>query len=133
MIVVAPMPSKDRGHGLSRCSRRNTTSYMWSKSSDLCIDQLKGSSLHAKRSFSSICLAHDILYKRVSIAFSRHFQFSSVTRTHPLSLSSYVNLYRFSFFINTPSSGTLFLSTSYSYHKIDNPNLPGSETGQQYN
>ena len=80
-----------------------TTSHMWSKSSDSCINQLKWFSLHTRRSFSSICLAHDILHKRVSIPFSRHFQFSSVTRSHPLSLSipsSSINPYRF--FLNNP-------------------------------
>ena len=84
-------------------SRWNTNGHMWSKSSDSCINQW--SSLHTRRSFSSICLAHDILHKRASIPFSRHFQFSSVTRSHPLSVSipsSSINPYHFSFFINTP-------------------------------
>ena len=71
-------------------SRWNTTSCNWSKSSDSCINQMKWSSLHTRRSFSSICLAHDILHKRVSILQT----FSIVTRSHPLSLSipsSFIN------------------------------------------
>ena len=87
-------------------SRWNSTSHMWSKSSDSCINELQWSSLHIRRSYSSICLTHDILRNRVSIPFSKHFQFSSsVTRTHPLTLSipsSSINPYRFSFFVNTP-------------------------------
>jgi len=59
-------------------SRRNSTSHTWSKPSETCIDELKWSSLHTRRSFSSVCLTHDILHKRVSIPFSIffcHYQF----------------------------------------------------------
>ena len=55
-------------------SKWNPVSHMWNKSSDYCLQELKWSPLHTRRSFFSICLTHDILHNRVAIPFSRHFQ-----------------------------------------------------------
>ena len=70
------------------------------------LHQLKWPTLHSRRSFSSISLAHDILHNRISIPFNKYFQFSFTnTRSHPQSLSipsSTINPYRHSFFVNTP-------------------------------
>ena len=47
-------------HALWLCgSRWNSTSDLWNKFSDSCIDELQWSSLHTRRCFSSICLTHD--------------------------------------------------------------------------
>ena len=73
---------------------------------DSCLHQLKWPTLHSRRSFSSISLAHDILHNRISIPFNKYFQFCFTnTRSHPQSLSipsSTINPYRHSFFVNTP-------------------------------
>ena len=87
-------------------SRWNSATRNWTKSSDSCLHQLKWPTLHSRRSFSSISLAHDILHNRISIPFNKYFQFSFTnTRSHPQSLSipsSTINPYRHSFFVNTP-------------------------------
>ena len=87
-------------------SRWNSATRNWTKSSDSCLHQLKWPTLHSRRSFSSISLAHDILHNRISIPFNKYFQFSFTnTRSHPQSLSIpslTINSYRHSFFVNTP-------------------------------
>ena len=94
-------------------SRWNPCSYSWSKSSDECITELKWPSIHQRHVYFSICQVHDILH---CYNFVNHFQLSNTpTRSNSLSIQpiqSSVSSYRYSFFINSPFYGTLFLMPS---------------------
>ena len=87
-------------------SRWSSSSYCWSKSSDVCLKDLKWPSIHQRHIYFFVCQVHDILHNRNSISFSNYFQFSNAsTRCHPLTIqpvSSSINSYRFSFFVNSP-------------------------------
>ena len=62
--------------------RYNSTNRTWTKSSDFSLQKLKWPSLQARRNISFL---HNILHKRVSIAFTDHSHFSmSCTQSHYL-------------------------------------------------
>ena len=87
-------------------SRWSSSSCCWSRSSDVCLKDLKWPSIHQRHIYFSVCQVHDILHNRNSISFSDYFQLSiAPTRSHPLTIrpaSSSLNFYRFSFFVNSP-------------------------------
>ena len=85
-------------------SRWNPSSYCWTKSSDDCLVELKWPSIHQRHVYFSVCQVHDILHYHNS---TKHFQLSNnnFTRSHPLTIqpiSSSINSYRCSFFVNSP-------------------------------
>ena len=85
-------------------SRWNPSSYCWIKSSDDYLVELKWPSIHQRHVYFSVCQVHDILHYHNS---TKHFQLSNnnFTRSHPLTIqpiSSSINSYRYSFFVNSP-------------------------------
>ena len=77
-------------------SRWSSSSCCWSRSSDVCLKDLKWPSIHQRHIYFSVCQVHDILHNRNSISFSDYFQLS----IRPASSS--LNSYCFSFFVNSP-------------------------------
>ena len=85
-------------------NRWNPSSYCWTKSSDDCLVELKWPSIHQRHVYFSVCQVHDILHHHNS---TKHFQLSNnnFTTSHPLTIqpiSSSINSYRYSFFVNSP-------------------------------
>jgi len=78
----------------------------WSKSTSVCIAELRWPSLKICRSYISIWTLYSILHKRTAINFSNYFEFNVLaTRLHSLTLnlvSSTINAFRHSFFVTTP-------------------------------
>jgi len=86
-------------------SRWSPANCNWTKSSDFCVQELNLSPLQTWRSYFAISFLHDILHYRVAILFSQHFQFSTTTRSHPMTLcilSSTITPRQYSFLVNTP-------------------------------
>jgi len=92
-------------------SRWNAISHCWSKPSDDCTQELH---IQQHHNYYSICHVHDSLHHRNSLPFNKHYQLS-VTSARSQSpsicpVTSTINLYRFSFFVNSPF---LWNSTPY--------------------
>ena len=83
-------------------SRWNMSSHCWSKSSDVCVRELKWPPIHRRHTYFSICQVHDIFHNRNCIAFSDYFDLSSIRPLNIRPASSTINSYRYSFFINSP-------------------------------
>ena len=85
----------------------NSSTYQWSKSSELCRSELHWPTLETRRKVLSCCQTFKIIHHMNCIDFDKYFSFTllSTTRSHSLSLqckSSRVNAYRHSFFVNSP-------------------------------
>ena len=87
-------------------SKWDAISHCWSKSSDDCIQELHWPTIQQRHNYYSICLVHDSLHHRNSLSFHEHYHLSGTsTKSHPLSIrpvTSTINSYRFSFFVNSP-------------------------------
>jgi len=86
-------------------SRFNPISFKWSKSSEVCREELHWPSLSTRREYLCLTVVYDMLHKHVSLSFNDYFTLSSTTtRSHSLSLlckSSSINCFRYSFFVNS--------------------------------
>ena len=82
-------------------SRWMPSSYTWSKPSDDCLKELQWPSIHQRHTYFSICQVHDIFHSRNSISFSNYFHISSVHSENIRPVSSTINSYRYSFFVNS--------------------------------
>jgi len=84
----------------------NAISYCWSKPSDDCIQELHWPTIHQRHNYYFICHVHDSLHHRNSLSFHEHYQLCGTsTRSHSLSIhpiTSTINSYCFSFFVNSP-------------------------------
>ena len=104
-------------HALWLCSSRwNSTSDLWNKFSDSFIDELQWSSLHTRRSFSSICLTHDSYFCTL-LPFADIFSFLLSPESnhlhyqfHPHLLIHNVPLFNISFLWNAIPAHILWLS-----------------------
>ena len=78
----------------------------WSKSSSVCVRELKWPTLKVRRDYFSIWTLYSILHQATAIDFSSYFHFNNLpTRSHPLTLnlvSSSINAFRHSFFVASP-------------------------------
>ena len=84
----------------------DSSTFKWSKSSSLCIEELQWPSLKVRRNYISVLTLYSILHGTTSINFAHYFQFNTlVTRSHHLTLnlvSSTINAFWHSFFIAIP-------------------------------
>lgn len=85
-------------------SRYDSDTHKWTKSSDVCVQELKLPTLTLRRSYYSLLMLHSIIHKMSPIDFDTHFELNQLsTRSHPLTLiprTSTINAYRYSFFVN---------------------------------
>ena len=84
----------------------------WSKSSAVCVKDLKWPSLKVRRDYFSFWTLYSILHKATAIDFSSYFHFNNLpTRSHHLTLSlvsSSINAFRHSFLWLLLCYGTQF-------------------------
>ena len=78
----------------------------WSKSSDVCLQELRWPTLSSRRHYLSVSMMYDILHGRYdSLTITDYCSFNtSCTRAHNLTFvppQSTINSHRFSFFVNT--------------------------------
>ena len=87
-------------------SRWDPSVFLWTKSSDQCLEQLRWPSLKSRRDYLSVNLLYDIINNRIAVKFNDFCSFvTSCTRRHSLSilpLQSTINALRYSCFGNTP-------------------------------
>ena len=87
-------------------SKYDSTLYQWSKNTDECLKELKWPTLASRRLYQSVIMLHSIMNNQTPINFCCHFDLNiTATRSHPLTLqtlSSSINAFRYSFFVNTP-------------------------------
>ena len=92
----------------------------WTKSSSECIRELGWPSLELRRNYTCIVMLYTILNNLTPIKFSEYYQLNELsTRSHPLTiypLSSSINGYRYSFFVNS-----VFLWNSVPYDVLSAP------------
>ena len=92
----------------------------WTKSSSECIRELGWPSLELRRNYACIILLYTIFHNLTPIKFSDYFQLNELkTRSHHLTIypiSSSINSYRYSFFVNT-----IFLWNSINYDVLSAP------------
>ena len=87
-------------------SRWSPVQRQWSKSSDVCLQELHWPTLSSRRNYLSVSMMYDILNGRYdSLKFSDYCNFNtSCTRAHSMTLvppQPTINSYRFSFFVST--------------------------------
>ena len=87
-------------------SRWSPVQKQWSKSSDVCLQELHWPTLSSRRNYLSVTMMYDILHGQYdSLKLSDYCKFNtSCTRAHSMILvppQSTINSYRFSFFVNT--------------------------------
>lgn len=96
-------------------SKWNPVTLSWSKSSEVCLEELIWSSLLLHHQYLSISTLYDILHKHYPLNFSDYCTLSATcTRKHAfafLPTQSSINAYRYSFFINI-----YFLWNSIPFH-----------------
>ena len=86
-------------------SKYDPNVHKWTKSSDVCLKELRWPTLALRRQYYVILMLYSILHNLTPITFTRHFELNTLpTRSHPLTLiskASTINAYRCSFFVNT--------------------------------
>ena len=87
-------------------SKYDPNVHKWTKSSDVCLKELRWPTLALRRQYYSILMLYSILHNLTPITFTRHFELNTLpTRSHPstlISKASTINAYRYSFFVDTP-------------------------------
>ena len=80
-------------------SRYDPTTYWWTKSSEMCLEELKWRTLEHHRHYDTVLILYSILCGFSPISFNQRFQINSFpTRSHPLMLmvnNSTINAYRY--------------------------------------
>ena len=120
--LVDSLESVQKRAGRWICAKWDKSTFRWSKSYEQCRSELNWKTVKARHRILMCCQVYKVLENLDCLGTEDFFKFNStVTRASPTSLclaNARVNVYRYSFFVNSPSCGTPYQVSCIVAHHI---------------